>query len=523
MPPACGSSTPAGIDSPTALARAAIERDFDDADDIAAVLHWRLHGAETNARLLIGDTFTELTTNGTGSEIEPAIAKVAAAMDARSRQLAHHVQAEQPAWAVQLGPYPDQPDRQDQWWRRAGIVAGYQEAFNIDPGGADPIGQIPPPSRPDARAWWQRAAAALDRTDPHSLAALPDEHLEAILDQAHQADQTSPDAVAEQLRAASGQLRHARTAHGIALQSRDPIAANRAAEQIDQLNVAVSRLEQAHNRRQQWRAATARLQEQAQAASVELEARRDAHNQVRGTDTAMPELHRRLVQAKARLESMETTIQRVEAIARHDRGRAQRLSAELSALLARRPSTSEAQRTLASEQATAARIDQLRHTLTDTRLGMHAVRGKPRQRLRAELDQLVAGHPVLARPQHRQVRWETILNDGRRADHDQATVLRGQITQATKDVAEHADLAAACRAERDVRATHCIDLAVEIARRSGAPSTRTRTSRPTPEPDVTLAPETPATPRNGAVHPDLHQQQLWGIDPPVQNGPVLDA
>jgi hypothetical protein len=223
----------AGIDAPTVLAQVALRRGFDDADDVAAVLHWRLHDAEANARLVIGDTFTELTTGSTGNDLETAIAQVATAMDCRSRQLADRVRTELPSWADQLGPYPDQSDRQDQWLRRAGIVAGYQEAFNIEPGAADPVGPIPPPSRPDALGWWQRAAAALDRTDPQTLAQLPDEHLEAIIDQAHQADQTSPNTVADQLRAASGQLRQARTAHGIALQTRDAIAASTAAEQIN--------------------------------------------------------------------------------------------------------------------------------------------------------------------------------------------------------------------------------------------------------------------------------------------------
>jgi hypothetical protein len=504
----------AGIDAPTALARAAVERGFDDADDVAAVLHWRLRGAETNARLVIGDTFTELTTSGTGNELGTAMSQVATAMDNRSRQLAHRVRTEQPPWKAQLGPYPDQPDHQDQWLRRAGIVAGYQEAFNIEPAAADPIGAIPPPSRPDARAWWQRAAAALDRTDPHSLAKLPDDQLEAIIDQAHQVDQASPDAVADQLRAASRQLRYARTAYGIALQTHDPIAANRAAEKIDQLNVAVSRHEQAHYRRQQWTMATARLHQQAQAAAVELETR----SLVRDTDTTLPGIHHRLAQAKARLESMEATVQRVETIARHHRDRARTLSDDLAALLARRPATRTAQLAVVSEQATAAHIDRLRHSLTDTRFAMHTVPGKARRQFRAELEELVTDYPALASPQHRQDRWETILHDGRRADRDQARDLRGRITQANTEAAEHATLAATCRAERDARETIYTDL----TRRAGATSAHPKPSGPSSATNVTPA-ETPASPHSTTIHSDLHQHHRADVDPPIQDGPVLEA
>ena len=512
----------AGIDSPTVLAQAAAGRGFDDADDIAAVLHWRLRGAATNARLVVGDTFSDLTPTSTGSELDTAIAQIAAAMDARTRHLGHQVQTERPAWADQLGPLPDQPDHQDAWRHRAAIVAGYQETFGLDPTGADPIGAIPPTVRPDARAWWQRAAAALDRTDPPTMAHLPDEQLEAIIEQCRHADRNAPAAVADELRDATRQLRQARTAHGLAIRNGDPVLAHTAHDQLGQLNRTVADLEEAHRRRQQWTAISSRLHQQADSALVELDIRRSAQADRPRVDTNLADLRRRLIHAQARLQSMQATVEHVERVADQRRVRAAQLEAELAALLASHPATQKAQLVVTSEQATAARIDQLRHTLTDTMLGIHTLRGKPRQQLRSELDELVTDHPALATPGHRQNRWETILKDGRQADRDHARDLRRQITHAHKDVVEHAALATACRTECNTRETIYTDLATAITRRTGATSAHPKPSGPSTATTVIPA-ETPATPRSTAVNPDRLQQHRAAIDPPAHDGPTLEA
>jgi hypothetical protein len=136
----------------------------------------------------------------------------------------------------------------------------------------------------------------------------------------------------------------------------------------------------------------------------------------------------------------------------------------------------------------------------------------------AELDELVTGHPALATLGHRQNRWETILNDGRQADRDQACDLGRQITRAHKDVAEQATLATACRAECDTRETTYTDLATAITRRTGATSAHPKPSGPS-----TATTVTPATPLSTAVNPDRLQQHRAAIDPPAHDGPALKA
>ena len=109
-----------------------------------------------------------------------------------------------------LGPLSADDTDGASWCRRAGIVAGYREALAIT--GADAIGPVPPPGCPDARAWWWRAAAALDGRAAASLASVPDERLEALVEEVRRADLGAPEPVADQLRAAEDGLRGG--AHG---------------------------------------------------------------------------------------------------------------------------------------------------------------------------------------------------------------------------------------------------------------------------------------------------------------------
>ena len=509
----------AGVDSPTVLARTAAGRGFDDADDIAAVLHWRLSGAENNARLVVGDTFSDLGPIGSSSELEAAIAQIAAAMDTRSRQLGHQIQAERPAWATLLGALPEQPDTQETWRRRAGIVAGYQETFALNPTGADPIGPIPPSGRPDARAWWQRAAAALDRADPPTMAQLPDEQLEAIIEQARNADRTAPSAVADQLRDATRQLRQTRAAHGLAIRNNDPALSQAADDQPGQLSHAVADLEKAHRRRQQWTAISSRLYQQADSAVIELDIRRSAQADPSSVDTSLADLRRRLSHAQARLESMQATVQHVKRVADRRTARAAQLAAELASLLATQPAPKQAHGQITTEQHAADRIDHIRHALDDTRLAIHTLRGRSRATLKAELDELVTSHPELSKPEQRSQRWNMLLNQAHNTDTNRTAILREHLNQADADAIEQTRLAQACTTERDARASTYNRLANQITRRSATNAPAADTTRPSAPTTATIATETPYLAPSTEIGP--HPEPPLG--PPRQNGPTLEA
>ncbi|HEY2302962.1 MAG TPA: hypothetical protein VGH66_13775 [Acidimicrobiales bacterium] len=173
------------------------------------------------------------------------------------------------------------------------------------------------------------------------MAELPDEHLEAIIEQARRADAAGPDAVGDRLRDASRQLRQAHTAHGLALGADDPTGARMADQQVGPLIRAIARLDEAQQRRQRWRTLTARLHQQAQAALVELEARHDARNSSTRADTTLAGLRRRLAHAEGRLDSMDATVDHVQAVARRRRAQADQLAAQLAVLVAARPPPAE--------------------------------------------------------------------------------------------------------------------------------------------------------------------------------------
>ncbi|MHB1536763.1 MAG: hypothetical protein ACYC1D_19575 [Acidimicrobiales bacterium] len=116
----------AGLDPAVALAAAAAQAPLDDADDVAAVLHWRLRHSEASAADA-ATSFAALTPDAPGDLCETA-AQVAAAMDTRTAVLAHDLEANPPLWVDALGERPDDSEGQRGWLGRAGVVAGYSEA-----------------------------------------------------------------------------------------------------------------------------------------------------------------------------------------------------------------------------------------------------------------------------------------------------------------------------------------------------------------------------------------------------------
>jgi len=458
-----------GADSAAALAHAAATRPLAGADDIAAVLHGRLRHSETAAIAAPHATFAQISPTG-GGDLAATIADIAAVMDARSQQLAACALTDPPPWAAVLGPPPQHDDEPAavEWRRRAGVVAGYREAFRLDQAisdDLDPIGPAPPPTRPDARAWWQRAATALNRTEP-GLANLPGEHLEALVDQAHQADAASPAPVAEQLRAVHEQLRAARTAHGHAIANHRPQseAVLRAAQAAQALADSAAQLEAAHQRREQWRHTTNDLHAQAAQAAAELAARADARAGAPFADLDGSALLAELARTEQHLWAATRVAERHETLASTCRNQAADLATQIAHLTATRPHLTVAETTIAAERAVAARLDELHATLDSGRL-IRRVRGAARQQLTDEMHELTNTNPGLAvEPARREHRWATIAQRAEHADQRQLNKLQTELDHATTQAHHHTAAAIPARAEVDKQTQRAPTLHAELAR-----------------------------------------------------------
>ncbi|MHB1533911.1 MAG: MobF family relaxase [Acidimicrobiales bacterium] len=498
----------AGIDPAAALAGAAAQHPLDDAEDLAAVLHWRLRHTDA-ATTAPHVPFAQLTPHGPG-EVSQTASQVAAAMDARTVVLARQVEADPPTWAGSLGPRPTEPDGSDAWLARAGVVAGYREAFGIDTPD-DPIGPPPAPGRPDAHAWWTRAAAALSNSETQMLAGLPTERLEAIIDHAHTHLAGGPLPVTDQLRRATTALRSARTTQGNALAGGDTDAARIAGEQADRLARQVDRLEDAQARREAWSLAAARLDTQATAAQAALDARQAAR-QARpyaGLDTDT--LLRRLRNSRIRATRATDTADRYDQRAEHAIADIDRLMAAIDHTATIRPGESRARETVLVEQHVAARIAHLQSDLDRSRLGHHVVLGPRRIRLSAELNHLRQGHPALTAADPR-IRWDALLAEGETADAQARENLQAEHGQAVIDLTWYRNTAAQLRADADHQRAATIGIQSELAVRSQGCDV-TSTARP----------DTPAA-RAGRGPDAAHsayvaQQQLTDLPSPPQDAP----
>ncbi|HCT80690.1 MAG TPA: TrwC relaxase [Micromonosporaceae bacterium] len=169
---------------PERLLRTAIgQRQLGTAQSVAEVLHYRITGRLTGERagsggsrppdalIPAGDTW-EARTPHDRSVYDPIgeyALDVARAMDARCAQLGEELAVSTPGWAAEwLGPVPADTAGQNDWSRRAGVIAGYRETFQAGDD-FDPVGPCPKPGRPEARAAWFAAWRALGA--PQTLAA----------------------------------------------------------------------------------------------------------------------------------------------------------------------------------------------------------------------------------------------------------------------------------------------------------------------------------------------------------------
>jgi len=399
-------------------------------------------------------------------------------------------------------------------------VAGYREAFAITDD-IDPIGPVPPAGRPDARAWWERAAAALDGRSPASLASVPDERLEALVEEVRREELSAPEPAAERLRAAAVELRAARTAEGLATAGGDTLAVVDARERVTQLTAMLAETEVVQGRRAAWRLATGRAHAQAAAAEAELAARRSARAAQPFAEMSTDALERQARATERRVGTASRVVVRCDARRAEAERDVAEASTELDALQ-ERPATTAARATVAAEQLEAVRsneraerIEELASVLGRKRLGINVVRGHQRAELTDELTARLAAGP--ADVALHGLRWAKLLRDGAAADDAAVVRATRRLAQALPGVDEMAAIGTTARLEeRDLRGS-AWRLRAELDRRTSTPA------GPGPG-GKTRAPESTvrerATPAGPRPH-DLHRSAELVEGPQLSDGPVL--
>ncbi len=396
-----------GMDAGAALLDAAHLRGLEDASDIAAVLHWRLRRTESAARVALGPSFAELTPTY-GGDLDAVMAEVASAMDARMTALAETVATDAPTWAAELGSRPE--GDAGPWSAGAGLIAGYREAFGWDDG-TDPLGPRPPAARVDARAWWDRAALALGRAEPASLASMTTEELNLMVEAAK--SETAPPRVAVALADLSTQLREAELDEGRAILAGDGPRTGRAQLGQEHLRAQVADLEEAHRGYEAWSARHGLTRVRAEAARVELALRAEALVAAPSGSWSRLRWEEEAAHADALVETMEAVLSRHEAKAAALAAALAAAEASLTLNRRQQPLIVAAAATVRAEARLAERIDVLRADLERSALSPGGLRGRARFRARDELDGLLVEHPELATGASRAEAWSGLAAQAR--------------------------------------------------------------------------------------------------------------
>ncbi|MBO4164290.1 MobF family relaxase [Micromonospora antibiotica] len=198
----------AGHEPHDLLRRVLRMRELDTADDIAAVLCWRLDRLmrHTTADPNIAEradqwlTYAERLPDGLTGDVGDALRQVAAVCDRRSEALARLTAETRPAWSLALGDIPADDAGRRQWVTRAGVVAAYRDTYRLS--SAHPIGPEPPSN--DITRWnaWHRARLVLGAaTLAGRLTIAPDAELTRLVTALHAADRAAPAYVGDELRA----------------------------------------------------------------------------------------------------------------------------------------------------------------------------------------------------------------------------------------------------------------------------------------------------------------------------------
>lgn len=114
-------------------------RGFENADDIASVLHWRVANATTQPtstgrtrrapRLIAG--LIPVAAGITDPGMKQALGERHQLIENRAAALAEQAIADGAAWTQPLGNRPDEPGKQETWSRHARTVAAYRDRYVI--------------------------------------------------------------------------------------------------------------------------------------------------------------------------------------------------------------------------------------------------------------------------------------------------------------------------------------------------------------------------------------------------------
>ncbi|HKS98252.1 MAG TPA: MobF family relaxase [Rugosimonospora sp.] len=197
----------AGYNPDQILADATGSRELLSAEDVAAVLVWRIRGnldtvtVDPKAALAPAQarSYTDRAPIIAG-EVGDALRQVAHLCDQRVTALAELAAQQRPDWTIPLGPPPDDAAGRRQWLARTEIVAAFRDRYQIT--SRHPIGPEPNPT--DVGRWsaWYRAHIMLGMaTLAGRVAAADDIQLQTFIDQLRAADAAAPTYVGDQLRA----------------------------------------------------------------------------------------------------------------------------------------------------------------------------------------------------------------------------------------------------------------------------------------------------------------------------------
>jgi hypothetical protein len=167
----------AGLDPDEVIRTAVASWDLAGARDIASVLNVRIRQRVDPLLPQPQGSWASSVPQQPDPERRAYLAQIAAMMDDRTRRLGQHTAQTGSAWTVtSLGPLPADPASRHHWEQQAASIAAYREMYGYDHPD-DPIGPEPSREKPDQRAAWHQAFAALSPADGPGVRAMPDGRL----------------------------------------------------------------------------------------------------------------------------------------------------------------------------------------------------------------------------------------------------------------------------------------------------------------------------------------------------------